>query len=162
MGYGLWTEQRLLRFLVSKKRASSCFISNHVRSLSNKMRHSNFWARDAIPYQFCNFLSPSGDLGFGLVWQNLSPLDHPTDFLVPLLKSSSNWTKSSMRVPQLFSGWYHMILGVFRCSQLFSDVFRLFSNCFPMMFSDCWNPLQAELNYLWWVLSCSQDDIRWF
>ena len=28
--------------------------------------------------------------------------------------------------------------------------------------SDCWNPLQTELNYLWWVLSCSQDDIRWF
>ena len=21
--------------------------------------------------------------------------------------------------------------------------------------SDCWNPLQTELNYLWWVLSCS-------
>ena len=27
--------------------------------------------------------------------------------------------------------------------------------------SDCWNPLQTELNYLWWVLSCSQDDIIW-
>ena len=24
------------------------------------------------------FLSPSGDLGIGLVWHNLSPLDHPT------------------------------------------------------------------------------------
>ena len=59
-------------------------------------------------------------------------------------------------------GWYQMILDVFRCSQQFSNVFRLFSNCFPTMFSDCWNPLQAELNYLWWVLSCSQDDIRWF
>ena len=68
------------------------------------------------------FLSPSGDLGIGLVWHNLS-LDHPTHFLVPLLKSSSNWTKFSMRGPQLFSGWYQMILGVFRCSQLFSDVF---------------------------------------
>ena len=59
-------------------------------------------------------------------------------------------------------GWYQMILDVFRCSQQFSNVFRLFSNCFPTMFSNCWNPLQAELNYLWWVLSCSQDDIRWF
>ena len=110
-------------------------------------------------------LSPSGDLGIRLVWHNLSP-PHPTGphrhFSVRLLKSSSNWTKLSMRGPQLFSGWYQMILGVFRCTQLFSDVFRLFSNCFPTTFSDCWNPLQAELNYLWWVLSCYQDDIRWF
>ena len=44
-----------------------------------------------------------------------------------------------------------MILDVFRCSQQFSNVFRLFSNCFPTMFSDCWNPLQTELNYLWYV-----------
>ena len=107
------------------------------------------------------FLSTSGDLGIGLVWHNLSG-PHPTHFLVPLLKSSSNWTKFSMRGPQLFSGWYQMILGVFRCSQQFPDVFRLFSDCFLTMFSDCWNPLQAELNYLWWVLSYSQDDIRWF
>ena len=28
--------------------------------------------------------------------------------------------------------------------------------------SVCWNPLQTELNYLWWVFSYSQDDIRWF
>ena len=32
----------------------------------------------------------------------------------------------------------------------------------PTFWSDCWNPLQTELNYLWWVLSCSQDDIRCF
>ena len=100
-----------------------------------------------------------------LVWSDITypnrtgPDRH---FSVLLLKSSSNWTKLSLRGPQLFSRWYQMILGVFRCTQLFSDVFRLFSNCFPTMFSDCWNPLQAELNYLWWVLSCSQDDIRWF
>ena len=43
-------------------------------------------------------LSPSGDLGIGLVWDNLS-----------------------------------------------TTTFR----------SDCWNPLQTELNHLWWVLSCS-------
>ena len=85
-----------------------------------------------------------------------------SDDVFRLLKSSSSWTKLPMVGSQLFSGWYQMILGVFRCSQLFSDVFRLFSNCFSTMFSDCWNPLQAELNYLWWVLSCSQDDIRWF
>ena len=85
-----------------------------------------------------------------------------SDDVFRLLKSSSNWTKSSMMGPQLFLGWYQMILDVFRCSQQFSNVFLLFSNCFPRMFSDCWNPLQAELNYLWWVLSCSQDDIRWF
>ena len=75
-------------------------------------------------------LSPSGDLGISLVWHNLSP-PHPTppdSFLVRLMKSSSNWTKLSMRGPQLFSAWYQMILGVFRCSQLFSDVFQLFSD----------------------------------
>ena len=55
-------------------------------------------------------LSPSGDLGIGLVWDNRTGPDHPT------------------------------------------TTFR----------SDCWNPLQTELNYLWGVLSCSQDDIRWF
>ena len=108
-----------------------------------------------------NFLSPSGDLGIGPVWDNLSPPDQ-THFLVRLLKSSSNWTKLSMMDHQLFWGWYQMILDVFRCSQQFSNGFRLFSSCFPTMFSHCWNPLQAELNYLWWVLSCSQDDIRWF
>ena len=32
----------------------------------------------------------------------------------------------------------------------------------PSFRSDCWNPHQTELNYLWWVLSCSQDDIRCF
>ena len=53
-------------------------------------------------------LSPSGDLGIGLVWHNLSPDRTAT--------------------------------------------FRF----------ECWNPLQSELNYLWGVLSCSQDDIRWF
>ena len=58
------------------------------------------------------FLSPSGDLGISLVWHNLSP-PHPTGphrhFSVRLLKSSSKWTKLSMRGPQLFSGWYQMI-----------------------------------------------------
>ena len=108
-----------------------------------------------------HLLSPSGDLGISLVWHNLSPPPH-RHFSVWVLKSSSKWTKLSMRGPQLFSGWYQMILGVFWCSQLFSDVFRLFSNCFPTMFSDCWNPLQSKLNYLWGVISCSQDDIRWF
>ena len=50
--------------------------------------------------------SASGDQGIGLVWDS-----HP------------NWTKLSMMGPQLFSGWYQMILDVFQCSQLFSDVF---------------------------------------
>ena len=52
-------------------------------------------------------LSPSGDLGIGLVWDNPTGPDR-TDFLVPLLKFSSNWTRLSMRGPQLFSGWYQM------------------------------------------------------
>ena len=71
-------------------------------------------------------LSPSGDLGIGLVWDNNRT--GPDSFLVRLMKSSSNWTKLFIRGPQLFSGSYQMILGVFRCSQLFSDVFRLFSD----------------------------------
>ena len=67
-----------------------------------------------------SFLSPSGDLGISLVWGNHPP---HRSFMVRLLKSSSNWTKLSMRSLQLFSGWYRMVLDVFRCSQLFSDVF---------------------------------------
>ena len=27
---------------------------------------------------------------------------------------------------------------------------------------ECWNLIQTELNYQWWVLSCSQDDVRCF
>ena len=72
-----------------------------------------------------NLLSPSRDLGIGLVWDNHPP-HRNTNFLVWLLKSSSNWTKLSMRGPQLFSGWYQMILDVFLCSQLFSNVFWRF------------------------------------
>ena len=84
-----------------------------------------------------DFLSPSGDLGIGLVWDN-----HPTPpnwtgpvqthFLVRLLKSYSSWTKLSKMGPQLFSGWYQMVLDVFRLfSDCFPIVFRLFSDCFP-------------------------------
>ena len=32
----------------------------------------------------------------------------------------------------------------------------------PTFWTDYWNPLQTEINYLWGVLSWSQDDIRWF
>ena len=73
-------------------------------------------------------LSPSGDLGIGLVW-DYHPPDRtpppPRSFLVRLLKSSSNWTKVSMTGPQLFSGWYQMILDVFQCSQPFFRCFQL-------------------------------------
>ena len=55
-------------------------------------------------YTFNSLLSPSGDLGIGLVWDNnRTGPDHPTDVLVWLLKSSSNWTKLSMMGPQLLS-----------------------------------------------------------
>ena len=91
-------------------------ISQNKQLKRNTSAWKVLWCSSNRP---CQLLSPSGDLGIGLVWHNLSPLDHPTDFLVPLLKSSSNWTKFSMRGPQLFSGWYQMILGVLRCSQLF-------------------------------------------
>ena len=64
-------------------------------------------------------LSPLGDLGIGLVWDNLSGPHH--HFSVRLLKSSSNWTKSSMIGPQLFLGWYQMILDVQTRFRLGSD-----------------------------------------
>ena len=63
--------------------------------------------------QDINFLSPSGDLGIGLVWDNhRTPPDH---------MSSSNWIKSSMMGPQLFLGWYQMILDVQTRFRLGSD-----------------------------------------
>ena len=46
-----------------------------------------------------------------------------SDNVFRLLKFSSSWTKLSMMGPQLFSGWYQMILDVCQCSQLFFDVF---------------------------------------
>ena len=56
-------------------------------------------AKDCQYQENIVLLSPSGDLGIGLVWDN-----HPDQ--------TTFW-------------------------------------------SDCWNPLQTELNHLWWVLSCS-------
>ena len=86
-------------------------------------------ASDVFFFWKITLLSPSGDLGIGLVWDN-NPTPPDRSFLVRLLKSSSNWTKLSMIGPQLFSGWYQMILDVFRCSQQFSD-------CFPTVFRVC-------------------------
>ena len=59
------------------------------------------------------FLSPSGDLGIGLVWDNHPDRTgpHRTTFRSDCW-TSSNWTKSSMMGPQLFLGWYQMILDV--------------------------------------------------
>ena len=70
---------------------SSCGVCRSLwpRSIDGSCRRSRW------------LLSPSGDLGIGLVW------DNPTG-------------------PDPAAFW-----------------------------SDCWNPLQTELNYLWWVLSCS-------
>ena len=64
-------------------------------------------------------LSPSGDLGIGLVWDNNRT--GPDHISVWLLKSSSNWTKPSMMGPQLFLGWYQMILDVETRFRLGSD-----------------------------------------
>ena len=58
------------------------------------------------------FLSPSCEKE--LIWSHPTP--PPDHFSVWLLKSSSNWNKLSMMGSQL-------ILDVFRCSQLFFDVF---------------------------------------
>ena len=127
-----------------------------------------------------SLLSPSGDLGTGLVWHNVSG----PHFSVRLFKSSSNWTKLSMMSPQLFSGWYQMILDVFRCSQLFSDVFsrvvafmdnhplcrHFFSGCPHLItdilqrFSDVFKMCSDVLRCVQDVLRCSQmflDVFRW-
>ena len=87
---------------------------NNKVNTQNHPLHFRIHTIDLICVIWCDkwwqlFLSPSGDLGIGLVWDNLSN---------PIPTAN----------------------------------FR----------SDCWNPLQTELNYLWWVVSCSQDDIRWF
>ena len=41
-------------------------------------------------------------------------------------------------------------------------VWDILSYPYPTFYYECWNLLQTELNYLWWDLSCSQDDIRCF
>ena len=92
----------------------------HRSFLVRLLKSSSNWTKISMRGPL---LSTSGYLGISLVWHNLSPPTHRS-FLVRLLKSSSNWTKLSMMGPQLFSGWYQTILDVFRCSQLFSDVFN--------------------------------------
>ena len=92
-------------------------------------RKSNFTAHTGIGNVYSVFisllltslilLSPSGDLGISLVWRNLSGPDR--HFSLLLFKSSSNWTKLSMRGPQLLSGWYQMILDVQTRFRLGSD-----------------------------------------
>ena len=82
-----------------------------------------------------------------LVWcEKTYPI--PTrHFSVRLLKSSSNWTKLSMMGPQLFSGWYQMILDVFWCSQQFSDVFPLFSDVFRLFSDDVFWLLKSSSSW---------------
>ena len=109
----------LFSFLHVLSRLFQCLVSNFTLFhyfflwISFEVNASNNCFSYSLSYSFIQkveilwwFLSPSGDLGIGLVWHNLSPPD-------------------------------------------------------PTFQSDCWNPLQNELNYLWWVLSCSQDNIKW-
>ena len=101
-----------------------------------------------------------------------------SDDVFRLLKSSSSWTKLSMVGPQLFSGWYQMILDVFQCSQLFSDVFswvvtfmdnhplcgHFFSGC-PQLITDILYRFSDVFKICSDVLRCSQmysDDHRCF
>ena len=95
-----------------------------------------------------------------------------------LLKFSSSWTKLSLVGPQLFSGWYQMILDVCQCSQLFSDVFswvvtfmdnhplcgHFFSGC-PQLITDILYRFSDVFKICSDVLRCSQmfsDDHRCF
>ena len=80
------------------------YFANHTwTELIEKVSHSNWPQSNCQSNVFLTWhqfwlLSPSGDLGISLVWHNLSP-DRTTHILVRLLKSSSNWTKLSMRGP---------------------------------------------------------------
>ena len=71
-----------------------CFVEHHIVYLRGQ--------KYRVRYLPQRFLSLSGDLGIGLVWDNHIHRTGP-----------------------------------------------------PTFWSDCWNPLQTELNHLWWVLSCS-------
>ena len=105
-----------------------------------------------------SLLSPSGDLGTGLVWHNVSG----PHFSVRLFKSSSNWTKLSMMGLQLFSGLYQMTLDVFWCSQLFSNVFSwavIFMHYHPLCghFFSAWCRMVSDVPKMFSdVLSCFQ------
>ena len=106
------------RLAYSRKYSSSFYTScfNCIFVLVQKIQFCQLFQKNLVSNQqhlvasllSHQFLSPSGDLGIGLVWDNnRTPPDR--HFSVWLLKSSSNWTKLSMRGPQLFSGWYQMI-----------------------------------------------------
>ena len=56
------------------------------------------------------FLSPSGDLGIGLVWDNPITLSIP--HFGPSVEIFSKLNFLSMMGPQLFSGWYQMFLDI--------------------------------------------------
>ena len=108
------------RLAYSRKYSSSFYTScfNCIFVLVQKIQVCQLFQKNPVSNQqhlvasllSHQFLSPSGELGIGLVWDNNRTGPDPT------------------------------------------ATFQ----------SDCWNPLQTELNYLWGVLSCSQDDIRWF
>ena len=97
-------------FMVTFCRIKRKYILHRTWEWKGNSSKSYNWIKQLLNSLFLGsirlcFLSPSGDLGIGLVW------DNPTG---------------------------------------------------PTFWSHCWNPLQTELNYLGGVLSCSQDDIRWF
>ena len=88
------------------------------------------------------FLSPSGDLGIGLVWDNLSP-PHPT---WPDHFWSLNWSQIFYRDSQMGS----------RCAQMFSDVHR----CFQMI--SFWIFSRYSIVALLMFSKCSLDVLRIF
>ena len=107
----VWRRRRHLQLCMrQKQKANEWYTSrpkNIPRHLGKDGHFSSFAWFPAFVANAMVLLSPSGDLGISLVWHNLSGPHR--DFSVWVLKSSSNWTKLSMRGPQLFSGWYQMI-----------------------------------------------------
>ena len=108
-------------------------------------------------------LSPSGDLGIGLVWDNLS-WPHPTDFLDRLLKSSSNWNQV-YRCFQMISFWIfsrYSIVALLMFSKCSLDVLRMFAG-FPRMFSgrsdgSFFTSMCSEIHYLYFFMKCIKQN----
>ena len=103
-----------------KKDSDSIWKLVLIRKLVGKVGKSDGWKfyeifsqkdekdSDLLLDPYKSFFSPSGDLGIGLVWDNLSwpHRTGPDHFSVRMLRSSSNWTKLFMMGPQLFLGWF--------------------------------------------------------
>ena len=97
-------------------------------------------------------LSPSGDLGIGLIWDNHPAARPICHFSLLVLKSSSKLNLTNRPVFSCSQGdvrWSQAFSDVLRCFQMFNDVNR----CFWML-SRC---SQMFLDVLYMFSKCCQD-----